>query len=307
MNTFLRIISNPEKYLSFNHIFNNSIGDRLFNILLKTSRWFPYDVLYIKLFYRLGMKQKLNFENPSTYTQKIQWLKLHNTDAQFSMLVDKYAVKNYIKQIIGEQYVIPLLGVWNNYDEIDFNALPDQFVLKTNHDSGTVIVCTDKSKLNHDSARKKLNKALSVNYFYKSREYPYKNIKPRIIAEEYIHDSDQGELTDYKIFCFHGEPYYLQITSNNGVHKYMNYFDTKFQPIHLSTGLPVNPHGIEEPENIDKMLEIARLLSKNIIHVRVDMYNIGGKIYFGEYTFHNSGGIIKFNPQYWDEVWGNLI
>lgn len=277
MNTVLRIISNPKRYLSIRHIFNNSIGDRLYNMLLKVSQWFPDDVLYIKLFYRFGMKQKLNLDNPTTYTSKIQWLKIHNTDPLFSMLVDKYAVKKYIKSKIGEQYVIPLLGVWNSYEEIDFNSLPDKFVLKTNHDSGTVIVCPKKNKLNHDSARKKLNKALSINYFYKSREYPYKNIKPRIIAEKYIHDSEQLELTDYKFFCFDGEPHYLMIASNNGVERYVNYFDMQFQQLHLSTGFPANPHNSKQPDNFDRMVEIARLLSKNIIHVRIDLYNIMGK------------------------------
>lgn len=307
MNKILRIIWNPKKYLSFDHIVNYSIGDRLFNILLKCSRCIPYDVLYIKLFYRFGMKKKLNLEKPSTYTEKIQWLKLRNTNPLYSIMADKYAVKEYVSKKIGQQYVIPLLGVWNSYEEIAFNALPDQFVLKTNHDSGTVIVCTDKRKLNHDLVRRKLNKALSVNYFYKSREYPYKNITPFIVAEEYIHDSEQIELTDYKIFCFHGEPHYIQITSNKGVQKYVNYFDMEFQPLHLSTGFPTNPHGIEQPANFCRMVEIARLLSHNIVHVRIDMYNIRGKIYFGEFTFHHSGGIVKFDPPYWDEVWGKLI
>lgn len=293
--------------ISFSHIIKNSIGDRLFNLLIRYPHWFSDDELYIKLFYLFGMKRLLSLKKPITYTEKIQWLKLHNTDPLYSILVDKYAVKDYIKNSIGEQYVIPLLGVWYDYNEIDFDTLPNQFVLKTNHDSGTVIVCPDKSKLDHDIARIKLNKALSGNYFYKSREYPYKNIKPRIVAEEYIHDSEQVELTDYKIFCFNGEPKYLQITSNKGVQKYVNYYDIQFKPLQLSTGFPANENGIEKPMNFDKMIELACLLSKNILHVRIDMYNINGKIYFGEYTFHHSGGIVKFDPPYWDKVWGNMI
>ncbi len=302
-----QIIISKQKKISFSHIIKYSLGDRLFNLLLRYPHWFSDDVMYIKLFYLFGMKRLLNLKNPITYTEKIQWLKLHNTDSLYSMLVDKYAVKDYIKKKLGEQYVIPLLGVWDDYNEIEFDALPDRFVLKTNHDSGTVIVCPDKSKLDHDIARMKLNKALSSNYFYKSREYPYKNIKPHIIAEEYIYESEQLELTDYKIFCFHGEPLYLYITSSKAGQKYVNYFDIQFQSLSLSTGFPSNPHGLEQPKNFDRMIEIARLLSHNIIHVRIDMYNINGKIYFGEFTFHNSGGIIKFDPPYWDEAWGELI
>jgi hypothetical protein len=253
------------------------------------------------------MKKFLNLKNPRTYTEKIQWLKLHNTNPLYTKLVDKYEVKNFIKEKIGEQYLIPLLGVWDHFDKIDFEKLPDKFVLKTNHDSGTVVVCSNKAEFNLSEARKKIQTALSKNYFYKSREYPYKNIKPKVFAETYLYDDEQPILNDYKFFCFHGEPHFLQITSYVGKQKFVDYFDINFNRLNFTTGSPSNPHGIKRPLNYEEMIDVTKILARDIIHVRIDLYNVNGKIYFGEFTFHSNGGIIKFFPPEWNKKLGDLI
>lgn len=287
---------------------NKFIMNFVFNFWGGCSKWIKNDVLFLKVYYFLLMKEQLDLKNPKTYSQKIQWLKLHNTNPLYSRMVDKYQVREIIKEKLGEEYLIPLLGVWNSFDEINFATLPEKFVLKTTHDSGTVIICTDKDKFDLISAKQKITKALQRNYFYKSREYPYKNAVPRIIAEQYMHDENQTELTDYKFFCFQGVPAFLQITANKGVDKAVGYFDMDFNPMPFHTGqiLP-NPHGLQKPDDFEKMIEIAKQLSKDIIHVRIDLYYINNRIYFGEYTFHNNGGIVRFSPAEWNGMVGDMI
>ncbi len=254
------------------------------------------------------MHEKLDFKHPKTYTQKIQWLKLKNTNPLYSKMVDKYQVREIIKKELGEEYLIPLLGVWNSFAEINFEKLPEQFVLKTTHDSGTVIICKHKASFDKAYARKKLTRALKINYFYKSREYPYKNAIPRIIAEVYMHDENQTELTDYKFFCFNGEPRILQITANKGNEKMVCYFDMNFNPMPFYTGQSkADPGLFKKPFNFEKMVRLARQLSQNILHVRIDLYYINEKIYFGEFTFHHNGGIVKFSPPEWAEIIGDMI
>jgi hypothetical protein len=307
MGRINRILNDPGKYLSLDHILNNVIGGRLFLFWMRISKWIQNDEFYIRVFYRLAMKERLDLKNPVTYTQKIQWLKLHNTNPMYSRMVDKYAAKEMIAKAIGQQYVIPLLGVWDSFDAIDFSKMPNQFVLKTTHDSGNVIVCKDKKHFDIAKARKKLSKALKTNYFYKSREYPYKNAVPRIIAEKYMYDKIQEELTDFKFFCFHDEPRVLQISSHKGNTKKVSYYDMEFSRLHLATDLSGIDDALTKPDNFCEMIEIARRLSKGLIHVRIDLYSINGQIFFGEYTFHNSGGIVNFNPPEWNKILGDMI
>jgi hypothetical protein len=289
------------------HLINVSLLGRLFPFWFRIARWIPSDRLYLKIFYRLAMGEALNLKNPKTFTQKIQWLKLHNTNPLYSKMVDKFQVRNIITEMLGSEYLIPLLGVWSRFEEIDFSQLPPQFVLKTTHDSGNVIVCKDKETFDFSKARKKLTKALKTNYFFKSREYPYKHAVPRIIAEKYMFDETQEELTDYKFFCFNGKPELLQITANKGFEKSANYYDIEFDPLDLSTGsYPLNME-LSKPENYSEMLKIAELLSQDIIHVRIDLYSIKSRIYFGEFTFHNSGGIVNFSPPIWNQRLGDMI
>lgn len=280
----------------------------MFLVWMKIARFIPSDKMYLKVFYRLSMHESLDLKNPKTYTQKIQWLKLHNIDPLFSRMVDKYQVREIIKEKLGESFLIPLYGAWNSFDEINFKKLPDQFVLKTTHDSGTVIICRDKKNFDNANARKKLTKSLNTNYFYKSREYPYKNAIPRIIAEQYMHDETQEELTDYKFFCFHGEPRILQITANFDGEKAVGYFDMDFYPMPFCTGqLKEDPKLFQKPGDFERMIKIAKKLSKNIVHVRIDLYYINGRIYFGEYTFHHNGGIVRFSQSEWNVIVGDMI
>lgn len=307
MSRLQRILKSPGKYLSPKHIINNVISGRLFLIWRTLSVIIPSDRLFLKIYYRLAMHEKLDLKNPETFTQKIQWLKLHNTDPIYSQMVDKFEVRKIITKKLGEAFLIPLLGVWTNFDEIDFSTLPDQFVLKTTHDSGNVVICKNKSLLDVSNAKRKLSKALKRNYFYKSREYPYKNAIPRIIAEKYMVGDSQSELVDYKFFCFNGEPKILLVVTDRSTGKSFNYFDIEFNPLPFSTGFDGMDITFLKPDNYLEMIEIARHLSKNIIHVRIDLYNIDGRIFFGEYTFHHGGGVDRFNLPEWNKQMGDLI
>lgn len=307
MSRIKRILSSPRHYFSANHIINNVIGGRLFIVWRNLSKYIVSDRLFLQVYYRLAMGETLNLENPKTFTQKLQWLKLHNTNPEYSKMVDKYQVREIIKNEIGEEYLIPLLGVWDNFNEIDFDVLPDQFVLKTTHNSGTVIICKDKSNLDVLRTKNILTKALKQNYFYKSREYPYKFAQPKIIAEQLMIDNRFNDLVDYKFFCFDGEPKILLVVSNNELNKSYSFFNMNFERLQISTSVRSSEMMISQPENFSLMIEIARKLSKNIIHVRIDLYNINGKIFFGEYTFHHGGGVDKFSSDEWNRKFGDMI
>lgn len=302
-----RIIRNPTKYLSVKYIINNVIGGRLFILWLNISPLISSDRLYIKVFYRLGMGKKLNLNNPRTFSEKLQWLKLHNTNPIFSRMVDKYSARKIVIEKIGREYLIPLIGVWDCYNDINFDNLPDEFVLKTTHDSGTVIICNNKVELDYLTTKVILNKSLKRNYFYKSREYPYKYAKPRIIAEKLLKDSREKNLIDYKFFCFAGKPTFLLVVTKEAGRKCNSWYDSEFNPLQINTGFPSPAIPPLKPKNFSEMLIIAEKLSQGQPHIRIDLYNIQGKIYFGEFTFHHSGGVVKFNPPVWDKRLGELI
>jgi hypothetical protein len=254
------------------------------------------------------MGKSLHLDNPKTFTEKIQWLKTHNTNPVFSKMVDKYQVRDIVKSTIGDEYMIPLLDVYDAFDAIDFDQLPDKFVLKTTHDSGNVFVCEDKKSFNYSEAKTKLTTALSKNYFFSSREYPYKNAIPRIIAETFIEtDTPDLGMLDYKFFCFDGVPKFVLVVSGRGSKVSNNFFDLDFKPFEVKGDFEPSDHKIAKPENFDVMIEIAKNLSPGLIHVRIDLYNIAGKIYFGEFTFHHNGGLTKFGDADEDIKWGKLI
>lgn len=278
----------------------------ILNIWVNLSKLIKNDVLFLKVYYFLKMKEYLNLKSPRTYTQKIQWLKLHNKSKMCSDLVDKYTVKCIVSQLIGEKHIIPLIGVWEKFEDINFDVLPEQFVLKTTHDSGNVVICKNKKDIDFELLKLRFNKALKMNYFYKSREYPYKNVVPRLIAEEYMIDKNNSELIDYKFFCFHGEPKFLQISKKINDVRRVSYYDLEFNLLQFTTD-GYNSYMFEKPMLFDEMKTIASVLSKNIIHVRIDLYVINNQVYFGEYTFHNNGGIIHFNPKDWNKRIGDFI
>ena len=268
------------------------------------------DVTYTKIKYRAYMKQKLNLENPTTYNEKIQWLKLYDHNPQYTTLVDKYEVKKYVANLIGEEYIIPTIGVWDSFDDIDFDALPEQFVLKCTHDSGGLTICTDKSKMDKELAKQKMEKYLKRNYYLQSREWPYKNVKPRIIAEKYMEDEESSELRDYKFFCFDGRVKMMFIASerqNPNTETRFDFFDEEFNHLDMRNGHPNADKPIEKPVNFEKMIELAEILSKGIPHVRVDFYEVNGNVYFGEMTFHHWSGFVPFEPEERDTIIGEWI
>lgn len=267
------------------------------------------DKTYLKIRYRLKMKKKLPLNDPKTYNEKLQWLKLYDRNPVYSTMVDKYGAKNYIAEIIGEEHIIPTINVWDKFEDIDFDTLPEQFVLKTTHDSGGVVICQDKSKLDKVAARKKLSKSLKHNYYYNGREWPYKNVKPRIIAEEYLSALGEEGLVEYKIFCFNGVAKIVLACRGqaHGAGRINDFMDRDFNRIPVKSLNPTSKTDPERPEQLDDIIEIAEKLSAGIPQLRVDTYIANGKIYVGELTFFHNGGMCKFEPEEWDYTFGSWI
>ncbi len=277
----------------------------------RLSRFLP-DSIYIRMKYFLRMKKFLNLKNPKTFNEKLQWLKLHDRNPEYIKMVDKYAVRDYIKEKIGEEYLIPLLGVWDSFDEIDFDSLPDQFVLKCNHDSGGLVICKDKSKLDIGEARRKITRSLKSNYYWHGREWPYKNVKPRIIAEKYMSNNGdiETELTDYKFSCFNGrvDNVMLCLERSTGDVKF-RYFDKEWNLLRYDLQGKALPKGytIPKPEKMDEMFELAGKLSDEFRYLRVDLYCSENKIYFGELTFFPQSGFDTDILKETDELFGAYL
>lgn len=257
--------------------------------------------------YSARMDKKLNLENPITFNEKLQWLKLYDRNPLYPKLVDKYNVRKYIESKIGSEYLIPLLGVWDNFDEIDFSELPKQFVLKTTHDSGGVVICKDKSSLDIEQARKKITKSLNNNYYDANREWVYKDLKPRVIAEKYMTKSNGEGLEDYKFFSFNGEVKALFVATDRSTNTKSDFFNPEFEQLPIKQYYPNSNKKITKPTNYDEMIKISEILSEKIPHVRVDLYNDNGKIYFGELTFYHFSGAVRFEPEKYDKIFGKWI
>lgn len=266
------------------------------------------DKAYLKVRYWVVLGEKLNLKNPQNYNEKIQWLKLYDRNSDYVSYVDKYEVKKLVSDIIGDKYIIKTYGCWESVNEIDFSSLPNQFVLKTTHDSGGVIICKDKEELDTEAAKNFLKVHLKTKFYKKGREWVYKGVKPRIIAEEYKVDESGCELKDYKIFCFNGEPKIIQVDFDRFVNHRRNIYDTNWNVLDVEIEYPSDKkHIIEKPEKLDEMLEIAKKLSKGIKHVRVDLYCSGKEIYFGELTFYHGSGIEQFRPKEFNIQMGKWI
>ncbi len=284
------------------------LSDPVFRFNINAGRG-RYDKLsdeeYLKLKYNIVFGKPLNLETPITYNEKLQWVKLYDRKPIYTEMVDKYEAKKYVSSIIGDKYVIPTLGVWENFEDIDFMSLPDKFVLKCTHDSGGLIICRDKSKLDMKMAKNKIKKSLRHNYFLSGREWPYKNVKPRIIAEEYMEDADTGELRDYKFYTFNGKAKYVMVNTGRGDGKTKaDYFDMDFNWLDFRWGYPNAETLIKKPKNFDNMIVLAEALAQGTLELRVDFYECNGQIYFGEMTFFDGGGFTKFNPELWDTIFG---
>lgn len=268
------------------------------------------DEQYLKKKYRLFMGRELDLDNPHTFTEKLQWLKIHDRKKIYTTMVDKYEAKKYVSNIIGEEYIIPTLGIYESFDEINFDELPDQFVLKCTHDSGGLVICQDKSKLDRENAKKKIEKCLKKNFYYSGREWPYKNVKPRILVEAYMEDDETKELRDYKFFCFNGVVKALFIASDrqaDNEETKFDFFDADYNHMPLTNGHPNADILPDKPSQFEKMKQLAEKLSRNIPVLRVDFYEVNKKIYFGELTFSHWSGFVPFSPTEWDEKFGEWV
>ena len=270
--------------------------------------WIPSKLL-LKIQFRFKFGEKLDLQNPKTFNEKMQWLKLYGNLEKHTNLVDKFEVREYIAETIGEEFLIPLLGVWDKFEDIDFDKLPNRFVLKCTHDSGSVLICKDKITFNKEDAMNKLNKHLKQNFYYAYREPQYKNVRPRIICEKYMVDDSGEELKDYKFFCFDGEPKIIQLNYDRFIDHKLNYYDSKWNyiPIKLIPHPTDINRVINKPNNLEQMLKFARILSRNISFVRVDVYSINDNIYFGEMTFTPNSGFKKFEPHEFDLEMGSWL
>ena len=279
MNKIISYIVEPKKIILY--------------LMNKNYLSFIPDETFLKMKYKLMMGTKLDLENPKTFNEKLQWLKLHDRNPEYTKMVDKYEAKEYVANIIGKEYIIPTLGVWDKFDDIDFDALPNEFVLKPTHTSGNVFICKDKSKIDYKKLKKQVNKWLKRDYYKIHREWPYKNVKPRIIAEEYMENKDHTSIKDYKFYCFNGQADYVMICTGRETGHPKFYFynkEWKFMRNMSNDGMKLEGKLEEKPIGIEKMFEIAEKLSQGIKFVRMDLYNVNEKIYFRRiYVFPSSG------------------
>lgn len=288
---------------------------KIFNHLkwrLDEIGFFKYfsDEQYLKFCFYFRIGKKLNLNNPRTFNEKIQWLKINDRNPKYVSMVDKYEAKKYVESIIGSEYIIPTFGIYNSFEEIDFEKLPKRFVIKCTHNSGGVVIVNDKDKINKKELAKKFSRMLKKNFFYVGREWPYKNIVPRIIVEENIQEENSKEqVKDYKIMCFNGEPKCSFVCSNRNTKNGLcvNFYDYNWNPMPFERHYPKNKQENEKPSQYDKMLELSKKLSKGIPFIRVDFYQKGEQLYFGELTFYPGSGMEEFNPDIWDEKLGEWI
>lgn len=265
------------------------------------------DKKFLEVVFKFRMGYKLNLKDPKTFNEKLQWLKLYDRNPQYTNMVDKAEAKRYVKNIIGEEYIIPTLGIYNKFDEINFANLPKQFVIKCTHDSGGLFICKNKDEIDFSAVKKKINKSLKRNYYKIRREWPYKNVKPRIIVEKYMVDESGVELKDYKFFCFNGKPMIMFVATDRGIDTRFDFYDMNFNHLDFTNGHPNSDKSIKKPIGFEKMKKLAEVLSKGIPHVRVDFYDINGKIYFGEFTFYHWSGFMPFVPERYDRILGDML
>ncbi len=295
INTFFKLAKTPYKLIS--PLASNGF-----------LKWMPDDI-YAKLVYKSTFNKDLDLKKPQSFSEKIQWLKLYYRKPEFTEMVDKYLVREYIADKIGPKYLIPMLGIWKKSDEINFDLLPNQFVLKCNHDQGSVIICKNKEELDYEEVRRKLNKRLKKNHYWATREWPYKNIKHCIICEEYMsNDSHEDELSDYKVLCFNGKPRLIEVhRARFSENRTQDFYDTEWNKTNIEqTGIPSSDEIMDKPAFADEMLSLSSILAANMPHIRVDWYFAEGHLYFSELTFYDGSGFDLFCDNY-DEVIGSWL
>ncbi|MCD9546746.1 glycosyl transferase [Photobacterium carnosum] len=289
------------------NIYNPKLIKVIFALARRGYLDFLSDEYYLKIVYFLWRREKINFSNPQTFSEKIQWLKVNNRNLEMSTLVDKYEVREYIKKSIGEEYLVPLVGCYEHFDQIDFDKLPERFVLKTTHGSSQNLICKNKNNIDKNQAKKNFDKWLTISLYKIFREWAYKYAKPRIICEEFLGD-DENVPTDYKFYCFNGKPKFIQVNVERFTDNHTEtYYDLTWNRMDFYYGVDGFNGEIEKPENFDKMLEIVNLLSKKHKFVRVDLYNLSGKIYFGELTFYPASGLEIMKPEKLESIFGDYI
>ena len=279
--------------------------------LIKRIAKFPTRILsdkgYVFLDYIRNLHSIPNLKQPKNFNEKLQYIKLYDHNPKYTKMVDKLAMREIIKEKIGEGYTVPVLGIWNSFEEIDFNTLPDRFVLKCNHDSGSYIICPNKELLDLDKAKKKISIALKHNYYYQNREWIYKDIKPQVFAEQFLKDNETDFLWDYKFFCFHGEPRIMYVEQEAADNKTAAFFDMDKNFLDLEMDDPRPSLPPELPACFDRMKDISTVLSEGIPFLRVDFFVIKGKIYVGEMTFFHDGGFGKIRQKEWNLRMGSWI
>lgn len=268
------------------------------------------DEEFLRKSFKINMKKELDLENPITFNEKIQWLKLYDRQDIYCQMVDKYEAKKYVADIIGEEYIIPTIGVWDKVEEIPFESLPHQFVLKCTHDCGGSIICKDKSSFDVAEAKKKLSRCIRRNYYWNGREWPYKSVRPRIICEQYMEDTETKELRDYKFFAFDGDVKFLYVASdrqNPNEETKFDFYDMDFNRLEVKNGHPNSKKVLERPQNFEIMCKLAEKLSEGYPLLRVDLYEVNGKVFFGELTLSHMSGMFPFEPEIWDRKFGEYI
>ncbi|KNZ42032.1 ATP-grasp fold amidoligase family protein [Acetobacterium bakii] len=273
---------------------------------LPAIQFFVPDRFYLKLQYRHYFGKELNLDNPVTFNEKLQWLKLYDRKPEYTQMVDKYEVKNYIKETIGADFLIPLLGVYNNFDDIDFAVLPDQFVLKPNHTSGNVYICRDKSTIDYQQLKSDVDGWLKRQYFWVHREWPYKNVKPRIICEQFISENDTVP-DDYKVLCFNGKAKLIEVHSDRFGNHHQDFYNGKWHKMKISQGFNTSDQRLEKPRAFDQMIAMSETLAREMNHVRIDWFIVQDKLYFGEITFFDGAGFEPFDDEENDMLLGNFI
>lgn len=292
LKTILILMKNPRKMIRI-------LGDK------KVLNWIP-DRSYLKLVYRGETGKKLNINNPQTFNEKLQWLKLYNRKHEYSIYVDKYEVRKHITKTIGEKYLIPLIGVYKSEDEIPWSKLPNQFVLKCTHGSGSNIICLDKNKLDIGEAKKKLRKWMKKSWYWFGREWPYKNVKPRIVCEEFISDINNTP-DDYKVLCFNGKAKLIEVHIDRyGAHK-QDFYDIQWNKTKISQGDTNSNFVYDKPVQLEEMIHLSEQLATNMEHVRIDWFVVKNTLYFGEITFFDGSGFTTFDNEEDDYLLGSWI
>ncbi len=274
---------------------------------IRMSKLVKSDSLYLRIYYFLYTGRALNLYNPTRFGEKIQWLKLYNSSDVCSIMVDKYLVRQYVESKVGAEYLIPMIGIYDRWEDIDFDKLPNQFVIKTTHDSGGVVICQDKKTFDFANAESIIKKSFNFNFFWQGRERPYKNVRPRIIIEKFMKDDESNDLKDYKIWCFNGEPYIIQVDSQRYVYHRRNIYDVNWNKMPIRMWYPPKEEIDKKPCQLDIMLDFAKKMSQGFPFLRVDVYDVNNKIYFGELTFHPAGGVQPISPDEWDIKLGEKL